>query len=65
MMRDNLNRLTHQEGNQKWLKHVPIKYTSYITANKVLISFLIKIDGEKIYEKSLSSRMAHLSSCFD
>ena len=51
MTRDNTSKNTHQEGSQRWLKKVPIKYTSSRDEDPVTTTFTVKIDGEKIYER--------------
>ena len=51
MTRDNTSKNTHQEGSQRWLKKVPIMYTSSRDEDPVTTTFTVKIDGEKIYER--------------
>ena len=52
MTRDNTSKNTHQEGSQRWLKKVPIKYTSSRDEDPVTTTFSVKIDGEKINERT-------------
>ena len=51
MTRDNTSKNTHQEGSQRWLKKVPIKYTLSRDDDPVTTIFTVKIDGEKINER--------------
>ena len=51
MTRDNTSKNTHQEGSQRWLRKVLIKYTSARDDDPVSTTFIVKIDGEKITER--------------
>ena len=51
MTRGNTSKNTHQKGSQRWLKKVPIKYTSSRDNDSVTTPFTVKIDLEKINER--------------
>ena len=52
MTRENTSKNTYQEGRQRWLRKVLIKYTSLRDDDPVTTTFFfVKIDKEKITER--------------
>ena len=51
MTRDNTSKNTHQEGSQRWLRKVLVKYTSSRDDDPETTTFTVKIKGGKLTER--------------